>query len=914
MLSVLTAYSFITHKSRGHGLDQLSTTIVARKAETKECRDVNFAQDQCAFVRKYCLDEDAGLLPYLDLYYCHLGNIQPLAFIILSGWLGMLFTTIGIAASDFFSVNLSTIATILGLSESLAGVTFLAFGNGSPDVFSTFAAMGSNSASMAVGELLGAACFITAIVAGSMSLVREFRVPRKSYVRDICFFIVAVIFTTLFLLDGHLYFWECLAMIGYYALYVFTVVGSHWYSQRRKGKLRREGEARSHYYGTFEGRSTDELAGAPYRDDPDDHESTRRASHTDISALEHGPRIEIDGQEADVPEDGDDESEDHERVVAAEVSRGMRILRRPSGRRNTTMVPIRPSLVGALEFRSAIAQLQRESNLPLSSIPGRSRSENHLHPRTRRVTMTALDATAPVGMHGEHHTNRERSRSTCAHQMPNSAPDDKLYSDSAVDTGSRGVSRSSSTAHVVGGNLAPPPLHLPPPVVSATSQISGQRPRLYLETPSRCSSCTDLSSPAAEFPAYTDSPLLLTPTPIQARAPSFPPTPAAGRRDASLSVAVEPGLGPRPIRWWPYSILPQPHILLATLFPTLQGWVDKTYWDKFLSVISVPSIFMLVITLPVVEPESSNGSSVADTFVSYSIQTGEVSPSATPATQTLPLDREETMVAAGADFPLSKTISNAASDDNITTGWNRWLVCVQVFAGPLFAVVILWANMRDEWENAGRALVRMVLYTLLGSLILLATLLLTTTEHARPKYHALFCFLGFVISIAWISTVAGEVVGVLKTFGVILDISEALLGLTIFAAGNSIGDLVANITIARLGYPVMALSACFGGPLLNILLGIGIGGVIMMVQDANLKHRQHPELPLQYGPYPIKVGVTLIISSITLLVILVGLLIAVPMNKWILGRKIGWTLIAAWTLSTALNVVVEVTGVWQRSK
>lgn len=101
---------------------------------------------------------------------------------------------------------------------------------------------------------------------------------------------------------------------------------------------------------------------------------------------------------------------------------------------------------------------------------------------------------------------------------------------------------------------------------------------------------------------------------------------------------------------------------------------------------------------------------------------------------------------------------------------------------------------------------------------------------------------------------------------------------------------------------------------LEIVLGIGIGGVIMMVQDANLKHRQHPELPLQYGPYPIKVGVTLIISSITLLVILVGLLIAVPMNKWILGRKIGWTLIAAWTLSTALNVVVEVTGVWQRSK
>ena len=35
---------------------------------------------------------------------------------------------------------------------------------------------------------------------------------------------------------------------------------------------------------------------------------------------------------------------------------------------------------------------------------------------------------------------------------------------------------------------------------------------------------------------------------------------------------------------------------------------------------------------------------------------------------------------------------------------------------------------------------------------------------------------------------------------------------TIFAAGNSLSDFVANITIARAGYSLMAFSACFGGP------------------------------------------------------------------------------------------------------
>ena len=98
--------------------------------------------------------------------------------------------------------------------------------------------------------------------------------------------------------------------------------------------------------------------------------------------------------------------------------------------------------------------------------------------------------------------------------------------------------------------------------------------------------------------------------------------------------------------------------------------------------------------------------------------------------------------------------------------------------------------------------------------------------------------------------------------------------------------------------------------MLNILLGIGIGGVIVMTHKANHKHKKHPDRPMKYGPYPIQVGGTLMISAITLLVILVGLLIVVPLNKWTLSRKIGWVLIGLWTVSTVVNVIVEVTGAW----
>jgi sodium/potassium/calcium exchanger 6 len=50
------------------------------------------------------------------------------------------------------------------------------------------------------------------------------------------------------------------------------------------------------------------------------------------------------------------------------------------------------------------------------------------------------------------------------------------------------------------------------------------------------------------------------------------------------------------------------------------------------------------------------------------------------------------------------------------------------------------------------------------------------------------------------------------------------------------------------------------------------------------------------------------ISAITLLITLVGLLIVVPWNKWVMSKRIGYGLIALWSISTAINLIVEVGG------
>lgn len=116
----------------------------------------------------------------------------------------------------------------------------------------------------------------------------------------------------------------------------------------------------------------------------------------------------------------------------------------------------------------------------------------------------------------------------------------------------------------------------------------------------------------------------------------------------------------------------------------------------------------------------------------------------------------------------------------------------------------------------------------------------------------MFAFLGFLASAMWINAAATELVNILRTLGIIFQLSNTVLGLTLLAWGNSIGgegsaapqcppgmpwgppailrvsfcpstDTFSDLTMARQGYPRMAFSACFGGIIFSILCLPGPG-------------------------------------------------------------------------------------------
>lgn len=192
-----------------------------------------------------------GVIAWLSYYGWSFSSLYVKTRLVFIGTFAFAFTEasqfIGITASDFFCPNLDTIAKFFGLSENITGVTFLAFGNGSPDVFATYSAMRNNSGSLAVGELLGAASFIVSVVVGSMCIIKPFHVRKGPFLRDVGFFAAAVALLLFILYDGKIEVWEAAALVGLYGLYVVAVVAVTWWGNRRRAQRDHEDLVRREY-------------------------------------------------------------------------------------------------------------------------------------------------------------------------------------------------------------------------------------------------------------------------------------------------------------------------------------------------------------------------------------------------------------------------------------------------------------------------------------------------------------------------------------------------------------------------------------------------------------------------------------------------------------------------------------------
>ncbi|XP_029103062.1 mitochondrial sodium/calcium exchanger protein isoform X1 [Scleropages formosus] len=227
----------------------MSYSTAASSWEDMSTVQVQGAADECHLVMKLngsqrclfilntpdCSQED-GFISYLRVAFCSFpAHLFPLAIFLYALWLLLLFMALGLTASKFFCPNLSAISATLRLTHNVAGVTFLALGNGAPDVFSAVAAFSHpHTAGLAIGALFGAGIFVTTVVAGGVALVKPFTVASRPFLRDVIFYMCAVFWTFVILFKGQMTLGETLGYISLYVLYVLTVIISAYIYNRQK--------------------------------------------------------------------------------------------------------------------------------------------------------------------------------------------------------------------------------------------------------------------------------------------------------------------------------------------------------------------------------------------------------------------------------------------------------------------------------------------------------------------------------------------------------------------------------------------------------------------------------------------------------------------------------------------------------
>ncbi len=194
--------------------------------EEDNCEHVADQEDPCAYVLDKC-GEAAGVINYLKLRYCQMNANGGTVFVVIFFtliWLFILISMLGSTADNFFVPALTLISKELNLSPTVAGMTFLAIGNGAPDIFTALAGAAANDFPLVLAALNGAGVCISCFVMGNVILVGNIEVPALGFWRDIGAYAAGMAIIIGICTDGVIKLWEAIMFLALYILYVTVVV------------------------------------------------------------------------------------------------------------------------------------------------------------------------------------------------------------------------------------------------------------------------------------------------------------------------------------------------------------------------------------------------------------------------------------------------------------------------------------------------------------------------------------------------------------------------------------------------------------------------------------------------------------------------------------------------------------------
>nr|XP_043634635.1 cation/calcium exchanger 1-like [Erigeron canadensis] len=212
--------------------------------------------------------------------------------------------------------------------------------------------------------------------------------------------------------------------------------------------------------------------------------------------------------------------------------------------------------------------------------------------------------------------------------------------------------------------------------------------------------------------------------------------------------------------------------------------------------------------------------------------------------------------------------------------WSKPFGVISVGLAPIMLALIFTTQQGKMGSKSSLFICGMSL--VIGIALGTCTLVRTSSTMAPQKCLIIWYASGFLMSVTWTYITAEELVSLLQSLGTIIGIKPSILGLTVLAWGNSLGDLTANVAMAIHDGPdgaQIAIAGCFAGPVFNIYMGLGFSFVIASWLD-------YP------APYMVPVNPYLCETVGFLIVGLLWALVVLPKRQMRLDQTLGGGLLA----------------------
>lgn len=141
----------------------------------------------------------------------------------------LVFFFLSTLTDNFLQPSLRSIYTKLGISETMAGLTFMAFGNGGPDVITAIIGSGRDDgqgALLPVGTLFGACLIATCLIVGMTIKVSltKIEINGETVTKDIVFYLIASVTLLIYGVIGFINIGMSCIFFVYYMIYIGIVI------------------------------------------------------------------------------------------------------------------------------------------------------------------------------------------------------------------------------------------------------------------------------------------------------------------------------------------------------------------------------------------------------------------------------------------------------------------------------------------------------------------------------------------------------------------------------------------------------------------------------------------------------------------------------------------------------------------